>query len=164
MGSDADQTLREGTITANLTKSEKCLEFLKNQTTDILNLNFVKEYVRVSFMIDAKGREEDVKDMLREQLEKAFNSVAGFEKISFIQLLEIDGKGIKNMHMTGDTKLHLIDFQILLKQGGKISYNTRLEDSIIQGLAIAARITARMLAIVHTVIYYPYTQANGGWS
>jgi len=158
MGSDADQTrLREGTITANLTKSEKCVEFLKEKTTDILNFNFVKEYVGVSFMIEkAEGREKDVKDMLREQLEKAFNSVSGFEKISFIQLVEVNATSIKN-NTKGDTELHLIDFQILLKHGGEIKYNSSLEDSVIQGLAIAARITARVLHIVHTAIYYPHS-------
>ena len=151
---------REGTIAAELTESEKCLEFREKKETNIINLGFVKEQVAVSFMIEAKGwenvKDEDVKEeklILREelriQLGKAFNGVSGLEKISFTQdyMLPVN-ENIENLNLDEDSTLHLIDFQILLKQNDTIKYNTSLEDSIISGLEIAARITARMLAIV----------------
>ena len=149
MGSDASKIVREGIITANLTKSAKCIQYLEEQPeTDILNLHFKKEQVVVSFIVEhtnATEWVEEVKNQLKEQLEKVFNSVSVLEKISFIQLQEtdvekIDRKRTENMIFQPNSTLHLIDFQILLEHAGQIRYNVSLEESIIKGLEITARI------------------------
>ena len=157
MGSDASQTVREGIITANLTKSAKCMQYLEEQPeTDILNLDFEKEQVVVSFIVEhtnVPGWEEDVKNKLREQLEKVFNSVSVLEKISFIQLQKIDPKRTQNMNLLGDSTLHLIDFQILLQHAGQISYGLSLEESIIKGLAFTARMFERLILWCATIFF-----------
>ena len=147
MGSDISQTVREGIITANLTKSAKCMQYLEEQPeTDILNLDFKKEQVVVSFFVEhTSAWKEDVKNDIQAQLEKVFNSVSVLEKISFLQLQQINmqklnAENTKNMNLTGDSHLHLIDFQILLQYARKINYNLTLEESIIKGLELTARV------------------------
>ena len=120
----------------------------QNRITDILYLDFEKEQVVLSFIVEhtnATGREEDVKNKLREQLEKVFNSVSVLEKISFIQLQEIDiqkidRKRTENLNLAPDSTLHLLDFQIMLEHAGQIRYNVSLEESIIKGLEFTARV------------------------
>ena len=139
----------EGIIIANLTNSATCRHYLEQKPeTDILNLDFDKAQVVVSFIVEhtnAAGWEEDVKNKLREQLEKVFNSVSVVVKISFIELQKVDRKRIENMNLAPDSTVHLIDFQILVEHAGQIRYNVSLEESIIKGLEFTARVFQPLL-------------------
>jgi len=178
----SDQTytsIREGTIAATLRKSDRCIEYLKDKETDILNLDFEKEYIVTSFMIDApNGQEHDVKDKLLMELEKNFNDIANFEKIWFIRMKDTNQDNIiydsdedsddnSDDNSDEDYLLHLIDFQILLKNKDPIIFTTPIEglnstetlkDQIIKALKNSAETVFTQLNTLHTAQKYSRAQ------
>jgi len=125
-GVGSNKPSRTGIIVANLTRSAKCMHYDGNSPSgDILNPNYQKEQVVLSFLLKYSTEsqwENKLKTELKEKLENVLNNVAILDRISLLQIHQVEPTKILEIGLNATATWHLIEFQILFVYLGKINY------------------------------------------